>query len=222
MKSHVWIASAISLTLLGPSTVEGQFGRLVGGGGAATKLEAAMTPTLDSYGTMLGASLTANAHLALANGNKDLAAQLKETAQALSTGSPKDRAAALVKATVIDSSARSANSQQLSTATQLSESAKTDFVEGLKSYATAVMQVPSVLSDSKGLASAVRSVNVADLSPLEAPRMMKLLSDGKVLAESVPANAAGIVNGLRELIGFARSRSIPLPPQATSALDAIK
>jgi hypothetical protein len=193
------------------------------GSGGAQRLEAAISSSLDAFGRMMKSSIEANASFAEANGNKTGAAMLRATAATFATGSPQDRVDALVNAPVFDATALAQNEKLAGDAAALTNSAKDSLRSGLHSYGTALGELPSVKASSEELVAATRAVaDPSQVAPMDALRVKGMLAMSSKLMATIPKNVQGLTGGLRQMITFAQSRNIPVPPSMNAALAAIK
>lgn len=151
--------------------------------------------------------LNANAKMAEALGLKDAAVSAKATADALGDGATKDNLSAADKA---QSETTAAIQAKLKDNPTLDAQAKVTYGQGLALLGSGVLKYVAMKPQVTGIGS----------------NPMALLGGGKAaavayIATSVPTNAANLSSALNNATSFAKSREIPVPSDATSALAAI-
>ena len=223
------IRLAFGIALLGASSlatsVSAQFHRpgSAGGGGSSgvPQLETALTQGLAVLVPALQHSMAAQAFLAEANGRKDLAAQLRETGVALSTGSPKDQTTLIHQSLTLSASAQATADSMFSNSQAVSDSSKKLLGEGLKEYAAAIAYTAPASASVSDVANAASGVDPSKLGIREASHGTELISEARAFATVTPLVVSNLGTGFRKAIAFARSRNIPVPPDVASASEQI-
>jgi len=153
--------------------------------------------------------LLANFHMAEALGLKDAAATSKATADALTDGATKGNLEDANKAVGETSGAVAA---EMAKKPKLDAAAKAKFQEGLVKLVQGVIKYKGLRKPAQDFAA-----GVSRASPTQLPR----LQSGIYVATNAPSSISNAATALNNVIAFAKSNDIPVPPDATNALAAL-
>jgi len=202
-------AFAVMALALASAGAMAQFPSIPGMGGSKSGSAPAVNQDalVHSYVAANKDVLNANAKMAEALGLKDASVSAKATADALGDGATKDNLSTADKA---QSDTTAAIQAKLKDNPTLDAQAKVTYGQGLALLGSGLLKYVAMKPQVTGISS----------------NPMSMLSGGKAaavgyIATSVPTNAANLSSALNNATSFAKSRDIPIPADATSALAAI-
>lgn len=202
----IFLAAAISMTLLIPTSTQAQFGSLMNRGGEqsnAPDAKAFVASFVESYSQVL----TAQVHFSEALGLKDQVDLLKAEQQAMASGSVDTER--LKKVSEVSANAQRAIDERQQAQPELDTEAKAAYGKGLGSLFDGLMTGRDVVSNAQAVGNSLGS------------NPMSLMGAGKTAA-FVVKEAPGYLKNLQEsaklAMAFGKSNGVEAPANATSLL----
>lgn len=158
----------------------------------------------------------AQIHLAKAFGLKDQAAALEATATALQSGSV-DKPA-IKKQTELSESVNAEVSKRIAAGEQLSDEGKAEYAKSLMPFGTGVYKASQLGSDLNAFRDAAQQ-QISSASLIEKAQVTNKLSAGMYLVTSAPGFILNTATSLKQLVTYAQNNKIPVPKDATAAID---
>lgn len=153
--------------------------------------------------------LLANSIMAEALGLKDAAAASKATAEALTDGSTKGN---LEDANKAVSSSTQAVSAELAKGPQLDDAAKVKFGKGAEKLAHGVQKYVALQGPVAQFSTGLKNAPLTMLPRLQA---------GVYVMTQLPGGLSTAVRSLKQVVAFSKSNNIPVPSDATKAMESL-
>ena len=153
--------------------------------------------------------LTANAKMADAIGLKDAAATAQATAAALGDGATKRN---LSDADKVQSDTSQQVADKLKNDPEMDAKAKATYAAGLSYLGSGLLKYVGMSKDVMAFKNAAASASLLDVPKLQ---------PGLYVVSTVPTNVTNLSNALTNAVSFAKSHDIPVPDDATKALNAV-
>ena len=170
----------------------------------------------DVYGSMLGNALpdiaSGEASILEASGKKDKASQMRAAAEKMRQGATLAPDEGTAKAAIksVSNVANDVSDSTVAQSGQLSDSAKTLFIEGVTKYMSGVVKLKGLQGDASQLSTLAGTAGQG-LSMMDAVRARGTMSLAKIVASGVPDVTTKSIEGLQAIKKYAASRNIKIP-----------
>lgn len=221
-KSLCVLASAAALCASAVSFAQFSVPSLTGSNNSAPAggdVYASQDQLVKTYVAAASESLQGQSKMAEAVGLKDKAAEASSRADAFKSGSTAT-SDDIKKANQVSTDVADAVAKALGEKVTLSEEGKAKFRDGLGHLGTGLLQ-SAKLKDAAVSFQQSAQAQINSASMLEKMSVTKKLGAGMYVASNLPSHIANEGSGLKNAVAYAQSHGIPVPADATAALNGL-
>lgn len=220
MKYYVTAVVATAALFFGAAANAG-FGDLKKLGGDATddSSDVSQEAIVQNFASALATVMQGQAELHDAFDNKEKAAELRATAEALTGGSTVEQGD-LEKAREVSADAQASAQEKIETGAELSAEGREHYLNGLVLSAQSVSDTKAMAKEASDFATSAQQ-QISSASMMKKASVTKKLAAGMYVAKELPGFTTELVENLNMLVTFAKSVDLPIPEDATNMLAAL-
>ena len=220
MKKYLIAAAAMAALMSGSYASAGLADLKKLGKQASPDASGASQETIvQNFAHALGTVMQGQAELHEAFNNKDKAAELRSTAEALTGGSTVEKGD-IEKARALSAEAQASSQEKIAAGAELSDEGRVHYLNGLVLSAQGVSETKALAKDAANFSTSARQ-QISSASMIQKAKVTRKLAAGMYVVKAVPGFTSELVKNFGLLVTFAKSANIPVPEDATDLLAAL-